>query len=172
VLEVHTKDQMPAQWTRTTNNLAIALKSLSDETSDVVPLREAIPLYEAVIAATPRDQSPLDWADYQQNLGNALSILSDYEQSAEPLAEALKAYTLAGEVTTIDRGIGKWQQLQTAISTALLMQSIYTFDKAKAEEAKAVAITTRDKMIEAGLPTDFFDAYLPQVDKVLELFPK
>jgi hypothetical protein len=172
VLEVHTQEQMPAQWARTTNNLAIALKSLSDETSDPVPLREAIPLYKAVIDATPRDQSPLDWADYQQNLGNALSILSDYEQSAGPLAEALDAYALAGEVTTVERGIGKWEQLQTSISTALLMQSIYTFDKTRAEQAKAIATATRDKLAEAGMPTDFFDAYLPQVEKILEMFSK
>jgi tetratricopeptide (TPR) repeat protein len=170
VLEIHTREQTPAQWTRTTNNLAIALKNLSDETSDPAPLREAIPLYRAVIEATPRDQSPLDWADYQENLGNALAMLSDYEKSPEPLAQALEAYALAGEVTTLDRGVGKWQALQISISTTLLMQSLLTMDKTKAEEAQRVAVEARDTLAELGAPTDFFAAYLPQVEMVLGLF--
>jgi uncharacterized caspase-like protein len=172
VLEVHTKDQTPAQWVRTTNNLAIALKNLSDETDDVVPLREAIPLYQSVIANTPRDQSPLDWADYQENLGNAFGALADYEQNAAPLAEALKAYALASEVTTIERGAAKWQQLQVSISTTLLMQSLFTQDRKPALEAQAIATAARDTLAALGAPTDFFDAYLPQVEMVLGLFPE
>ncbi len=170
VLEVHTKDQTPAQWVRTTNNLAIALKNLSDETDDVVPLREAIPLYEATIANTPRDQSPLDWADYNENLGNALGALGDFEQSPEPLVKALEAYARASEVTTIERGAAKWQQLQVSISTTLLMQSLLTRDRKPALEAQAIATAARDKLAELGAPTDFFDAYLPQVELVLGLF--
>lgn len=172
VLEVHTKQQMPAQWTRSTSNLAVALKNLSDETSDPEPLKEAIPLYEAVIEMTPREQSPLDWADYQENLGNALAVLADYEKSTTLWQPALDAYYLANEVTTIDRGVGKWQQLQISISTTLLLQSLYLMDVTKAEKSKEVALATRDKLKELGSPVNFFDAFLPQIDKVLDLFPK
>lgn len=172
VLKVHTREQTPAQWVRSSNNLAITLKELSDLTDDVAPLREAIALYREVIAATSRDATPLDWADRQESLGNALAMLSEYEETVEPLAEALAAYALAGEVTTLERGdIMKWQQLQTSISTTLLMQSLRTFDKSKAEEAKAVAVAAREKLVELGVPVDFYDAYLPQVDAVLALFP-
>jgi uncharacterized caspase-like protein len=169
VLTVHTRDKTPAQWARSTNNLAITLKKLSDETSDPVPLREAIGLYREIIAMTPRENLPLDWADRQESLGNALAILADYDKSPASLIEALEAYRLAGEVTTIDRGVAKWQQLQTSISTTLLMQSLLTMDRSKAEEARDVAVAARDAIAAAGAPTDFYDAYLPQVDQVLAL---
>ena len=41
-LTVHTKERTPAQWIRTSNNLAVTLKKLSDETNDPVPLRQGI----------------------------------------------------------------------------------------------------------------------------------
>ncbi|MDO8359753.1 MAG: tetratricopeptide repeat protein, partial [Devosia sp.] len=173
VLEVHTKEQTPAQWARTSNNLAIALKKLSDETDDPVPLKEAIDIYRAVIELTPRANLPLDWADRQESLGNALAMLSQYEGTTAPLAEALAAYELANEVTTLDRGARKWEQLQTSMSTTLLMQGLMSFDKVSVERAKELALRTRDKLREIGQPDEaFFDAYLPQIDKVLDLFPK
>jgi hypothetical protein len=52
------------------------------------------------------------------------------------------------------------------------MQSLLTMDRSKAEEAKRVAVAARDAIAAAGAPVDFFDAYLPQVDQVLELLPK
>ncbi|MEQ1899648.1 MAG: caspase family protein [Devosia sp.] len=172
VLTVHTREQTPAQWVRTSNNRAIALKNLSDETNDIVPLDEAIGIYRAVIATMPRENLPLDWADYQENLGNALALVSTYDKArVGTLQEALDAYHLAGEITTLERSPARWQSLQISISTTLLMQGIMSFDKAKVEEAQSVALATRDKMVELGMPTDFFAAYLPQVEQVLGLFP-
>ena len=171
VLEVHTREQMPAQWLRTTNNLAIALKELSDQTSDAEPLRQAIGLYQQVVAATSRAQSPLDWADYEVNLGNALAVLTDYDKDQSHLADALAAYMAASEVITLDRSISKWQQLRIGMSTTLLMQALGSFDKSKAVEAKRVAEETRDALEAKGASVDFFAAYLPQVDKVIALFP-
>ena len=52
------------------------------------------------------------------------------------------------------------------------MQSLLTMDRSKAEEAKKVATAARDALAAAGAPVDFFDAYLPQVEQVLELLPK
>ncbi len=169
VLAIHTRDRTPAQWARTSNNLAIALKELSDETSDPAPLREAIALYHEIIAATPRENFPLDWADRQESLGNALAVLAEYDKSPDSLAAALEAYGLAGEITTIDRGVDKWQQLQTSISTTLLMQALLTQDRSKAEAARKVAHAARDAVAAAGAPVDFYDAYLPQIDMVLDL---
>ncbi len=84
-----------------------------------------------------------------------LAMLSD-EKTVEPLQEALDAYALAGEITTLERGdLAKWQQLQTSISTTLLMQGIMSFDKAKVEEAKAVAIRGPRYAREAGLADRF-----------------
>ena len=116
-------------------------------------------------------QSPLDWADYQVNLGNALAVLTDYDKDPSHLAHALLAYNAASEVITLDRSLGKWQQLRIGISTTLLMESLATFDKSKAVKAKAVAEETRDALAAKGAPVDFFSAYLPQVDKVIALFP-
>jgi tetratricopeptide (TPR) repeat protein len=172
VLAVHTRTQMPAQWVRTSNNLAIALKNLSDETSDPAPLREAVGVYKDVVSAIPREDTPLDWADYQENLGNALAVLADYDQNPSLLAEAMVAYRAASEVTTIARGVAKWQQLRIAMSTTLLMESLTGRDRSKALEARAMAEETRDVVKAHGAPTDFFDAYLPQVDKVIGLFPQ
>ncbi|MEO6395031.1 MAG: tetratricopeptide repeat protein, partial [Devosia sp.] len=173
VLEVHSREQTPAQWLRSSNNLAIALKELSDITDDVETLKQAIGIYREVAAATSRTDMPLDWADRQESLGNALAMLGDYEESVEPLEEALKVYALAGEVTTLERGdILKWQQLQTSISTTMMMQGIKIFDKPTVERAKAIAEAARDTLVELGYPTDFYDAYLPQVDAVLGLFPQ
>src|SRR3569832_496113 len=49
-LTVHTKDRVPAQWVRTSNNLAVTLKKLSDETNAPAPLRQAIGIYKDVVA--------------------------------------------------------------------------------------------------------------------------
>jgi hypothetical protein len=171
VLTVHTRERTPAQWVRTSNDLAISLKKLSDFTADPAPMREAVAIYGDVVAATPRDDMPLDWADYQQNLGNAFGALADYEDPLPNLAAALAAYRAAGEVTTFERGARNWQQLQIAISTTLLMQSLKAGDRAKAEESKAVATAARDRLSEAGIPDDgFFEMFLPMTDQVLALF--
>jgi tetratricopeptide (TPR) repeat protein len=172
-LEVHTRDKMPAQWIRSSNNLAITLKKLADFTSDPAPLKEAVAIYRSVVEAIPRDSAPLDWADYQQNLGNALAGLADYEDPVANLDAALAAYGAAAEVTTLERGVAAWEQLQNATSMTLLMHSLKSFDKSKAEAAKTLATATRDTLREAGAPDEpYFEMFLPMIDQVIALFPE
>lgn len=172
VLEVHTKERTPAQWVRTSNNLAIALKHLADETSDVVPMRRAVEIYREVVAATPREARPFDWADYQSNLGNALGGLASYEDPLENLDAALVAFRAAGEVTTLERGVAKWQGLQTAMGTTLMMRGIKAMDKASVLEAQKIMINARDTLREVGQPNEaFYDQFLPMVDNLLAMFP-
>lgn len=173
VLEVHTRDRMPSQWMQTSNNLAIALKQLAEETRDPAPIREAVALYRGVLEITPRDSRPLDWADYQQNLGQGLAALADYEDTLPNLEAAEAAFRAAGDVTTLDRGIAKWEGLQTALSTTLLLEGLHGHDRAKALEARAVAVATRDKLKELGQPEDpFFAQYLPMIEQVLNMLPQ
>jgi tetratricopeptide (TPR) repeat protein len=170
---VHTRERTPAQWVRSSNNLAITLKKLADETSDPAPLRRAVDLYRDVVATTSRESLPLDWADYQQNLGNALAALADYEDAGPNLDAALAAYQAAGEITTVARGAGKWQGLQTAIATTLLMKGLKTMDRAPVLEAQQLTLAARDKMRELGAPDEeFYTQYLGAVDKVLAILPK
>ena len=174
VLTVYTRDKTPAQWVRTSNNLAIAYKELSDITSDAEALRKAIGVYREVIGATSRADLPLDWADYKKNLGNALLVLADYDE--DPVAridEALAVYAEAAEVTTLERGPDKWKQLQNAISMAMLMHALKSFDVTKAQEARAVAIATRDKLREIGAPDEpYYEMFIPMTEQVIALFPE
>ena len=163
----------PAQWVRSSNNLAITLKKLADETGDPAPLRQAVGIYRDVVATTSRESMPLDWADYQQNLGNALAALAEYEDPAPNLDAALAAYDAAGEITTVARGASKWQGLQTAIATTLLMKGLKTMDRAPVLEAQQITLAARDRMRELGAPADdFYTQYLAAVDKVLAILPK
>ena len=173
VMEIYTQDKMPAQWLRTSNNLAISLKKLSDATSDPAPLKEAIATYRTVLEGTSQADLPLDWADYQQNLGNALGVLANYEDPVANLEAALAAYRAAEPITTLDRGATKWEALQNAISMTLLMHSLKSFDKSKAEDAKDLAIATRDKLREIGAPDEpYFEMFIPMTDQVIALFPQ
>lgn len=172
VLRTYTRERTPAQWVRTSNNLAISLKKITDETGDPTTLKEAIAVYRDVLAATSRTARPLDWADYQQNLGNGLGALADYEDALANLDAALAAYRAAGEITTLDRGARKWQGLQTAIATTLLMKGMKAFDKPSVLAAQTIMLAARDKLRELGQPDDdFYAQYLSAVDKVLALFP-
>lgn len=174
VLQTYTHDRTPAQWIRASNNLAISLKKITDETSDPTSLHEAVTIYRSVIAEISREAQPLDWADYQENLGNGLAALADYDTDAVPdLDAALAAYQAAGEITTLDRGVPKWQGLQTAIATTLLMKGIKAYDKPSVLEAQRIQLAARDKLRELGQPDDdFYVQYLGAVDKVLALFPQ
>jgi len=173
VLQVHTRERTPAQWVRSSNNLAITLKKLADETGDPAPLRQAVGIYRDVVATTSRESMPLDWADYQQNLGNALAALAEYEDPAPNLDAALAADDAAGEITTVARGASKWQGLQTAIATTLLMKGLKTMDRAPVLEAQQITLAARDRMRELGAPADdFYTQYLAAVDKVLAILPK
>ena len=173
VLEVFTADRTPAQWVRSSNNRAIALKKLTDFTGDPEPLREAIGIYRAIIAATPRENLPLDWADYQQNLGNSLGVLAEHEDAVANLDAALLAYEAAAEVTTLERGAERWQQLRNAQSMTLLMHALKSFERGKAEAARALAVETRDALAELGTPNDdYYEMFLPMVDQVIALLPQ
>jgi tetratricopeptide (TPR) repeat protein len=172
-LEVYTRDRTPAQWVRSSNNLAISLKKLSDFTSDPAPLKEAIATYRAVLEGTSRDDMPLDWAAYQQNLGNALGVLAEYEDAVPNLDAALAAYRAAGEVITLEQGAAGWKQLQNAVSMTLLMHSLKSFDRTKAEEARDLAIATRDKLREVGAPDEpYYEMFLPMVEQVITIIPE
>jgi tetratricopeptide (TPR) repeat protein len=173
VLEVHTREKTPAQWIKTSNNLAVSLKELSDTTTDPAQLKEAIAVYRDVLTATSRENLPLDWADYNQNLGNSLGVLAEYEDPIVNLEAALDAYRLAGEVTTLDRGPAKWEELQNAISLTLLMHSLKSFDASKAKEAHDLAVATRDKLRELGAPDEpYFEMFIPMTEQVIGMLPQ
>ena len=170
VLEVHTKDKTPAQWVRTTNNLAIALKkSLRRDQRSACRCARRSPLYQAVIEMTPRDQSPLDWADYQENLGNALAILVRLRADAEPLAEALEAYRARRRGDDYRPRRGEMAAAADLDQHDAPDAELYsTCDKSKALRGpgRRRRRPRQDGRTRAQ-PVDFFDAYLPQVEMVL-----
>jgi uncharacterized caspase-like protein len=169
-LGVRSRDRAPALWTQTANNLAVALHALSEQTDDPAPVREAVSIYREALAITSRADNPIDWAERQRNLAQTLVSLSEYEDTLPNLQAAEAAYRAAAEVTTLDLGTHAWEQVQTGLSTTLFLEGLKGRNSAKALEARAVAVATRDKLRELGQPEDsFFDTYLPMIDQVLTL---
>ena len=73
-LEVHTRTEMPADWAKTQNNLASALRVMGERAggeAGLNALTRAVEAYEAALEVRTRTEMPADWANSMSGLGSA-----------------------------------------------------------------------------------------------------
>ena len=126
LLEVYTKADLPQNWARTQNNLAIALQELGKRSGDREQgcklLEEAVAAYRAALEVYTKADLPQNWARTQNDLGIALQELgtsSPGEQSRKLLEGAVAAYRAALEVYTKADLPQNWARTQNNLSDAL-----------------------------------------------------
>ncbi len=90
-------DSQPEQRLAYLDRHADALYRQGHEKGDNGALKEAIRVYQDLLAERPRERVPLDWAMTQNNLGNALWTLGEREPGTARLEEAVAAYRAALE---------------------------------------------------------------------------
>ncbi len=100
-LTVYTRDDMPAQWAMTQNNLGNALRTLGERAGGqdgLKALNEAVAAFRSAREVCSRDEMPAQWAMTQNNLGTALWTLGERaggEDGLKALNEAVTAYEAA-----------------------------------------------------------------------------
>ena len=76
-LDVYTRDETPAEWAMTQNNLGIALQALGEREGSPTRLTEAVTAFRAALEVRTRKAMPTDWAAIQNNLAAALQTLGE-----------------------------------------------------------------------------------------------
>ncbi len=115
-LEVFTRDDFPANWATTQNNLGTAHRNrILDSRAD--NLDQAIQHYSRALEVFSRNNFPEWWAMTQNNLAIAYSnrILGS---RVDNLEQAIQHFTLALEVYTCNDFPERWAMIQNNLGTA------------------------------------------------------
>ena len=130
-LKFLTRDEFPAQYAMTQNNLGNALRDLPVTTPDEhgENVRKAIACYEAALEIYKKDEYPVQYAMTQNNLGLAYTDLpsATAEERAENVRRAIVCYEAALEIYKKD----EYPQFycQTAANLGMALVDV---DKSKA----------------------------------------
>ena len=123
-LEIHTREQLPRQWSQTQNDLGNALSALGIRVGGVKGtqfLRDALAAHRAALEIRTREQLPQQWAQSQNNLGIVLSELGTRVGGGgtQFLQDALVAYCAALEIYTREQRPQDWAMTQNNLGHAL-----------------------------------------------------
>ncbi len=127
-LEIHTKDDIPANWAMTQNNLGNALQEQGIRSSGekgLKLLQDAVKAYRAALEVYTKKDMPADWAMTQNNLGNALleqGSRSGGNEGLILLQDAVQAYRAALEIRTKEDMPVNWAMTQNNLGNALQEQ--------------------------------------------------
>ena len=99
----HASDLLPrgdaGQMFDLRSRAAEALYRQGDERGDNAAFKQAIAIYQTLLAGMTRERAPLDWATTQMNLGTALARLGERESGTARLEEAVVAFNACLTVT-------------------------------------------------------------------------
>lgn len=115
---------------------ASILLTLSERSGDAADLNEAIAIYRAAIAATPRGENPAEWARGMDGLGVALTDLAERESGTGRYHEAIATLQAALEERPRATKPLTWAETTTNLGNAL--QGLGTREEGTATLANAV----------------------------------
>ena len=102
------RNQEPAAWAETQNNLGNVLAALGQQRRDTDLFERAIQCFNHALNKLKQEDSPFEWAATQYNLGTANQALGRLLDATKPLKIAVDAYTNALLVWTRNESPEKW----------------------------------------------------------------
>ncbi len=146
----------PREYAMTQQNLAFALKLISDATTPKDPaiMRQSIAAAEEGLAAIQREQAPLLWANLQRRIGYGRMELS---QMSTPVDRALLDAGVAQlrtalEVMTRERSPSDWAAFQGDLATALRIRGMLETTSEALEPALVARRATDDVFTRQARP--------------------
>ena len=143
------RDQNPAAWAETQNNLGNVLAALGQQRRDTDLFERAIQCFNHALEEFGQEDSPLKWAATQYNLGTANQALGRLLDAAKPLKAAVDAYTNALLVWSKDEYPEDWMftmhQLGATLHThGKLLKGNRQFQKSVVAYKNALAVLDAD----------------------------
>jgi hypothetical protein len=128
-LQVYSREQAPAVWAATQNNLGAILVAQARIVAG--PQRhnlftQAVTAYRAALEVDTPEDTPTQWATEQSNLGNALSGLAQLAEGPEQydlLTQAATAYHAALQIYTPEQTSAQWARARMHLARVQLMMA-------------------------------------------------
>ncbi len=143
------RDQEPAAWAETQNNLGNILAALGQQRRDTALFERAIQCFNHALEALSQEDSPAAWAATQYNLGTANQALGRLLDATKPLKIAVDAYTNALLVWTRDKSPQDWMYTMHQLGATLhtygkLLKGNRQFQKSVVAYKNALAVLDAD----------------------------